>query len=132
MGRRWGVVFSCSLAALEDPGCESSDHHICGEGLPRKRNTLSVGFVRTGLRPGIPGGVFAVDCEMCFTIRGLEVAKVCVVISDGATVFETYVRRTSPVLDYNTSFSGVMADNLRKLKDVQKVLLCYSPPRSCW
>ncbi|XP_077528298.1 RNA exonuclease 1 homolog [Haemaphysalis longicornis] len=126
-GRRWGGVFSCCQAALEHPGCESSDYHVCAEGLPRKRNTLPRGFVRTRLRPGIVGGVFAVDCEMCFTIRGLEVAKVCVVSWDGATVFETYVRPTSPVLDYNTSFSGVTAEHLSNvqttLKDVQKVLL---------
>ncbi|XP_077544038.1 RNA exonuclease 1 homolog [Haemaphysalis longicornis] len=126
-GRRWGRVFSCCQAALEHPGCESSDYHVCAEGLPRKRNTLARGFVRTPLRPGIAGGVFAVDCEMCFTIRGLEVAKVSVVSWDGATAFETYVRPTSPVLDYNTSFSGVTAEHLRNvqttLKDVQKVLL---------
>ncbi|KAH9360682.1 hypothetical protein HPB48_004814 [Haemaphysalis longicornis] len=126
-GRRWGGVFSCCQAALEHAGCESSDYHICAEGLPRKRNTLPRGFVRTRSQPGITGGVFAVDCEMCFTIRGLEVAKVCVVSWDGATVFETYVRPTSPVLDYNTSFSGVTAEHLSNvqttLKDVQKVLL---------
>lgn len=71
--------------------------------------------------------MYALDCEMCFTIRGLEVAKVTVVGADGATVYDAYVRPGSPVLDYNTAFSGVTAEHLRNvrtsLQDVQAVLL---------
>ncbi|KAH9360822.1 hypothetical protein HPB48_009384 [Haemaphysalis longicornis] len=64
---------------------------------------------------------------MCFTIRGFEVARVSVVDCNGTTVYDSYVRPGSPVLDYNTAFSGITAAHLRNvhttLQDVQAALL---------
>ncbi|KAH9360567.1 hypothetical protein HPB48_012946 [Haemaphysalis longicornis] len=64
---------------------------------------------------------------MCFTIRGFEVARVSVVDCNGTTVYDSYVKPGSPVLDYNTAFSGITAAHLRNvhttLQDGQSVLL---------
>ncbi|XP_029822395.2 putative exonuclease GOR isoform X1 [Ixodes scapularis] len=125
-GRRTGAEFGCCGASAEEPGCERSDYHVCAQGA-RGEEGPARGFVRTRPRSHGGGGVYALDCEMCFTIRGLEVAKVTVVGADGATVYDAYVRPGSPVLDYNTAFSGVTAEHLRNvrttLQDVQAVLL---------
>ncbi|XP_037282204.2 putative exonuclease GOR isoform X1 [Rhipicephalus microplus] len=126
-GRRGLAEFSCCGATGDEPGCERSDYHVCAQGARGECDAPARGFVRTRPRHGVAGGVYALDCEMCFTIRGLEVAKVSVVGSNGATVYDSYVRPGSPVLDYNTAFSGVTADHLRNvrttLQDVQAVLL---------
>ncbi|XP_077545477.1 putative exonuclease GOR [Haemaphysalis longicornis] len=120
-------VFSCCGSSAKNPGCQLSEYHICTVGIPRKSNTPAHGFVRTRPRPGATGGVYALDCEMCFTIRGLEVTKVSVVGWDGTPVYESYVRPSSPVLDYITAISGVTAEHLRnvqtRLQDVQAALL---------
>ncbi|KAH9384632.1 putative exonuclease GOR isoform X1 [Haemaphysalis longicornis] len=127
-GRRNATEFSCCGASADEPGCERSEYHVCAQGARgESRDAPARGFVRTRPRHGVAGGVYALDCEMCFTIRGLEVTKVSVVGSNGATVYDSYVRPGSPVLDYNTAFSGVTAEHLRNvrttLQDVQAVLL---------
>ncbi|XP_077551138.1 putative exonuclease GOR [Haemaphysalis longicornis] len=125
--RRCRGVFSCCGSSAQKPGCQLSEYHICTVGIPRKKNTPAHGFVRTRPRPGATGGVYALDCEMCFTIRGLEATKVSVVGWDGTPVYESYVRPSSPVLDYITAISGVTAKHLRnvqtRLQDVQAALL---------
>lgn len=126
-GWRIGRVFSCCRRSVDEPGCECSQYHVCAQGVRKSRDMPAGGFVRTRSRHGVTGGVFALDCEMCFTIRGLEVVKVSVVGWNGVTVYDSYVKPGSPVLDYNTPFSGVTAETLRNvrttLQDVQSVLL---------
>ncbi|XP_077545452.1 putative exonuclease GOR [Haemaphysalis longicornis] len=99
----------------------------CRVGIPKKKNTSAHGFVRRKPRPGATGGVYALDCEMCFTIRGLEVTKVSLVGWDGTPVYESYVRPSSSVLDYITAISGVTVEHLcnvqTRLQDVQATLL---------
>ncbi|XP_077533975.1 putative exonuclease GOR [Haemaphysalis longicornis] len=119
--------FSCCGASASQPGCKSAYHHICSIGALDEWNTTSVGFVQTGRGHGVSGGVFALDCEMCFTIRGFEATRVSVVDWEGIAVYDTYVIPGRPVLDYNTAFSGVTAEHLRNvrttLQDVQAELL---------
>ncbi|XP_077548339.1 exonuclease GOR-like [Haemaphysalis longicornis] len=126
-GWRIGRIFSCCRRSVDELGCQRSQYHVCAQGLRKRRDMPAGGFVRTRARYGVTGGVFALDCEMCFTIRGLEVVKVSVVGWNGVTVYDSYVKPGSPVLDYNTPFSGVTAETLRNvrttLQDVQSVLL---------
>ncbi|XP_077544780.1 putative exonuclease GOR [Haemaphysalis longicornis] len=125
-GRCSAIGFSCCGAPADHPGCNSSYYHVCPLGARDKWDTAELAFVRTRRRNGGAREVFALDCEMCFTIRGFEVARVSVVDCDGATVYDSYVRPGSRVLDYNTPFSGITADHLRNvrttLQDVQAVL----------
>lgn len=75
--------------------------------------------------------VFALDCEMCFTGRGLELAKVTVVAHDGSLVYEKFVQPESEIIDYNTRFSGIKASdfhptnqqNIRSVQQVQRDLV---------
>lgn len=76
-------------------------------------------------------GVYALDCEMSYTGRGLELTKVTVVAVDGSLVYEKLVKPDIEIVDYNTRYSGVTeADfsdprNYATLKQVQKDLLKF-------
>ncbi|XP_077544734.1 exonuclease GOR-like [Haemaphysalis longicornis] len=126
-GRCSTIGFSCCGAPADHPGCNSSYYHVCPLGARDKWDTAALAFVCSRRRHGGAREVFALDCEMCFTIRGFEVARVSVVDCNGTTVYDSYVRPGSPVLDYNTAFSGITAAHLRNvhttLQDVQAALL---------
>ena len=88
------------------------------------------GFVRTMAKSPPPDanyGVYALDCEMCYTTEGPELTRVTVISSDCKTVYETLVKPDNPILDYNTRFSGITEEDLANVKttirDVQAVLL---------
>lgn len=49
-------------------------------------------------------GVYALDCEMCYTTVGLELTRVTVVDRDLNTVYESLVKPGNPVIDYNTRY----------------------------
>lgn len=88
------------------------------------------GFVRTMAKTPPPDGnygVYALDCEMCYTTEGPELTRVTVISSDCKTVYETLVMPDNPILDHNTRFSGITEEDLLNVKttirDVQAVLL---------
>ncbi|XP_055587909.1 RNA exonuclease 1 homolog isoform X2 [Uranotaenia lowii] len=76
-------------------------------------------------------GVFALDCEMSYTGRGLELTKVTVVSADGSLKYEKLVKPDIEIVDYNTRFSGVTEADFADpgsyvtLKQVQKDLLKF-------
>ena len=70
--------------------------------------------------------LFAMDCEMCSTCLGLELARVSLVGVDRAVVLDMLVLPTNPVLDYNTQFSGITAEILA---DVTATVDPPPPPR---
>ncbi|KAI1230473.1 hypothetical protein IHE44_0009932 [Lamprotornis superbus] len=88
------------------------------------------GFVKTFEKlpttDGYPG-IYALDCEMCYTKQGLELTRVTVINSELKVVYDTFVKPDSKVVDYNTRFSGVTEEDLENtsitLRDVQAVLL---------
>ncbi|CAB1455619.1 unnamed protein product [Pleuronectes platessa] len=79
------------------------------------------------LPPDGNGGVFALDCEMCYTKQGLELTRVTVVDAEMKVIYDTFVKPITKVVDYNTRFSGVTQEDLESttitLRDVQAVLL---------
>lgn len=101
--------------------------------LPRVPTRGSIPVRHSGLEfaclPRRHGGtreVFALDCKMCFTIHGFEVARVSLVDCNGTAVYYSYVRPGSPVLGYNTTFGAITEAHLRNvnttLQDVQVAL----------
>ncbi|KAG1706986.1 RNA exonuclease 1 [Nymphon striatum] len=87
------------------------------------------GFVRTADKntPEKELKAYAVDCEMCITVSGLELAHVTVVNKNLEVVYDTFVKPPRPIIDYNTNFSGITENDLEgvhtTLKDVQNKLL---------
>lgn len=66
--------------------------------------------------------IYALDTEMLFTGRGLEVGKVSVISIDGCLVYETLVQPERPVVDYNTRFSGLSQEDYVKKGSICKTV----------
>ncbi|BES95832.1 unnamed protein product [Nesidiocoris tenuis] len=124
--------YTCCKAKKFTKGCTTAKLHVWSGVDPGKNGPFD-GYVRTRPRKTAPVdgnyGVYALDCEMCYTTAGLELTKISVVAHDGRLVYDTYVRPESLIIDYNTRFSGVTAKDLNKrtklLKDVQNDLMGF-------
>ncbi|XP_021926874.1 uncharacterized protein LOC110833298 isoform X3 [Zootermopsis nevadensis] len=125
--------YSCCRGKPSTRGCTTGKLHVWN-GVGPGINGPFDGYVRTRLRKTPPPdgnfGVYALDCEMCFTTRGLELTKVTVVAADGRLVYDCLVRPENFIIDYNTRFSGITARDLSKratksLRDVQNDLMGF-------
>uniref|UniRef100_A0A3B4ZP67 Uncharacterized LOC103375798 n=1 Tax=Stegastes partitus TaxID=144197 RepID=A0A3B4ZP67_9TELE len=117
--------YSCCEGVMGTPGCHTFKLHV--------HDSLSLdGFVSTGSRrppdTSCPG-VYSLDCEMCYTIHGLELSRVTVVNSSLQVVYDTFVRPDNEVIDYNTRFSGISEEDVKgthtSLREVQETLLSF-------
>jgi len=116
-------------------GCCSAPAHVWS-GLPQATGIIGplMGYVKTKHRKTYPAngnfGLYALDCEMCYTGLGLELVKVTVVGIDGRRVYESLVYPENEVIDFNTRFSGITAKDLdsgqcKNLKEVQNDLMGF-------
>lgn len=130
-------VYTCcgARAGRQGRGCTSTSQHVW-TGIPSQGGIQGPldGYVKTKHRKSYPAngnfGVYGLDCEMCYTLNGLELTKVTVVGIDGRLVYETLVLPEADIIDYNTRFSGVAAKDLEKgptknLKEVQNDLMGF-------
>uniref|UniRef100_G1Q745 Exonuclease domain-containing protein n=1 Tax=Myotis lucifugus TaxID=59463 RepID=G1Q745_MYOLU len=121
----WQIQYTCCSAPIGSPGCQVARQHV----QDGRQQDLQ-GFVHTShkeLPPGAHPGIYALDCEMCYTTSGLELTRVSVVDSALRLVYDTFVRPDRDIVDYNTRFSGVTAAHLAhtstSIRDVQAALL---------
>lgn len=104
-------IFLCCKSS-DDTGCVTSDSHVF-DGL---KEHLMEGY-QTTLPPESDDdprslAVYALDCEMCYTTKGLELTRVTIVDIDSKTVYESFVKPLNPIIDYNTRFSGITKDQM--------------------
>ncbi|KAM7019119.1 uncharacterized protein LKV04_009733 [Tautogolabrus adspersus] len=117
--------YSCCEGVMGAPGCQVFKLHV--------HDSLSLdGFVTTIPRKSPDRscpGVYSLDCEMCYTIHGLELSRVTVVNSSLQVVYDTFVRPDNEVIDYNTRFSGISENDVKgnhtSLREVQEALLSF-------
>ncbi|KAL3272904.1 hypothetical protein HHI36_014363 [Cryptolaemus montrouzieri] len=129
-------LYTCCKQVPGSAGCSIGRLHVWN-GLDAGLNDSLDGFVKTKPRKPKRGsyGIYALDCEMCFTIKGLELCKVTVVGMDGRLVYNHFVRPDSEVIDFNTRFSGVTERdiyqiNTKTLREVQRDILGFVNDRT--
>uniref|UniRef100_A0A8C8E4C4 Exonuclease domain-containing protein n=1 Tax=Otus sunia TaxID=257818 RepID=A0A8C8E4C4_9STRI len=88
------------------------------------------GFTKTDIKsPPLDGkyGVYALNCEMCYTTHGLELTRVTVVDAKLQVVYDSFVKPDGKVVDCDKRLSGVTKDDLKKtttsFQSVQAILL---------
>lgn len=71
--------------------------------------------------------LFAIDCEMCYTEKGLELARISLIDHLHRPLYDSLVKPHNPITDYNTRFSGLTAENMKDvtttIEDVQQKIL---------
>ena len=115
-------LWNCCDGSADSDGCQVAKAHVT--------DTLDYnnmrGFVSTMDKNG-SGRVFALDCEMCNTTKGNELTRVTVIDFTGETCYESLVKPDSPIIDYNTRFSGITEEDMEgvttTIRDVQAHLL---------
>ncbi|CAF1097355.1 unnamed protein product [Adineta steineri] len=121
-------VYSCCSSKTNSVGCAVSEYHV----NESDDTQLLSGYVKTQpIRKQLTAdegyGIFALDCEMCYTINGLELVRVSVINHKLQSIYETLVKPHRQVLDYNTRWSGITERQLHDcnvtLEDVQRHLL---------
>ncbi|XP_037091935.1 putative exonuclease GOR [Pollicipes pollicipes] len=124
--------YACCGGRPGGRGCSTAPCHVWSGLLPGLNGPLK-GYVRSRRRRVPPAdsnyGVYALDCEMCYTGQGLELARVSVVGLNGKRVYDALVKPDRPVVDYNTRFSGITARQLdratKTLRAVQSDLMGF-------
>ncbi|XP_043945433.1 RNA exonuclease 5 [Protopterus annectens] len=82
-------------------------------------------FIHTGCTGPVTDNspLFGLDCEMCLTENGSELARISVVDAGGCCVMDELVKPKARIINYLTRFSGITRKMLRhvktRLKDVQ-------------
>ncbi|XP_071438999.1 RNA exonuclease 1 homolog isoform X2 [Hetaerina americana] len=116
--------YSCCQGEARSEGCTMWACHVSDMFDPDNLR----GFVQTLEKPNAtPGKIFALDCEMCYTTGGLELARVTIINYKGECVYDSLVKPEKTVLDYVTRYSGldeaIMKKAKRTILDIQATLL---------
>ncbi|PWW76954.1 hypothetical protein C7212DRAFT_357405 [Tuber magnatum] len=100
-------VYSCCRRVAGGPGCATAENHVF-KVSEAKRLAASWPFVRTPSPANPTADTICVDCEMCYTTRGMELIRItATAFPTGAIVMDALVRPFGEILDLNTRFSGV-------------------------
>lgn len=133
LGRGYETCFFCCNGDFDQPGCE-----LCDEGHVHQSNKWSdnEGFLK--FLPPLPSSsddqqsnaksnVYALDCEMVYTTKGLELARLSVINAQLEVVLDKLVKPDEPIIDCNSRFSGLQLDQIEQatehLTDIQLALL---------
>ncbi|XP_057321368.1 RNA exonuclease 5 [Microplitis mediator] len=116
-----------SLSQLIDENCPV---RWPGALASKYRNYIFTKDVYLEVTPKSP--MFGLDCEMCLTTNGSELARICIVNEDMDVVYETLVKPENKITNYLTEYSGItekLLDNVTtKLSDVQEKIRELLPP----
>ncbi|RDD42792.1 RNA exonuclease 1-like protein [Trichoplax sp. H2] len=117
-------AYSCCDRPVGRTGCTTYKNHVF-----RYYGDMSSGYVTTASSITAGIGVYALDCEMCYTSNGMELCRITLIDHNIKIICDTLVKPSGRVIDYNTRFSGVTESDMEginvTLRDVQATLLSY-------
>ncbi|OWZ09276.1 uclease [Phytophthora megakarya] len=75
--------------------------------------------------------LLAIDCEMCRTVKGVELTRLTLVDGNERVLLDEYVRPKNPIVDYCTQYSGITCEIMEattmRLADIQEKFLTIVP-----
>lgn len=116
--------YTCCDGTSSSSGCSISPYHVFEQDWEKNS-----GYMSTLSKPYMESnpGIYALDCEMCYTTGGIELTRVTVIKEDLSVAYETLVKPANKILDYNTRFSGITEEDLKgvttSILQVQATLL---------
>ncbi|KAI1167662.1 hypothetical protein F5B18DRAFT_396993 [Nemania serpens] len=112
--------YKCCQKSYDDEsgGCTVAQHHVFKTTDP-KRFASVLNFANTPTNPEVPKDrAVSFDCEMGYTVYGLELVRLTVVSwPGGETLLDILVRPVGEVLDLNTRFSGVRPEDMASAEE---------------
>lgn len=96
----------------DDTGCVTSNTHVCEQTLETEMEGFQTTMEPESNSDSRSYAVYALDCEMCYTTKGLELTRVTIVDVECKTVYESLVKPLNTIIDYNTRFSGITKDQM--------------------
>lgn len=103
----------CGQEIGDSAGCAQAKHHVFKVSDP-KRLAAILNYAETPANPGIPSDrVVCFDCEMCYTVNGLELVRLTATSWPGGDeLLDVLVLPLGQILDLNSRFSGVWPEDL--------------------
>lgn len=103
--------YSCCRQEIGTSGCTTADSHVFKvHDVKRLASVLQWEDTPENPAAGIDRAV-VFDCEMCFTVMGMELIRLTALSwPKGEALLDVLVKPIGPILDLNTRFSGVGAE----------------------
>jgi RNA exonuclease 1 len=100
-------TFTCCQGELGARGCSRGPHVFKEESFQELHQRIP--FVELDDKSEGHMDVVALDCEMSYTMGGMELVRVTIVDWNGKTLLDELCKTQFPVLDLNTRFSGIVS-----------------------
>lgn len=110
----WESRYSCCSSDLSVKGCCVADFHVTDSLCLSELESFIETPPSSGASDPRSRRVYALDCEMVYTTRGLCLARISVVDIKDDLALDILVRPRYPIVDCNTRFSGLTKDQLEK------------------
>ncbi|KHN79551.1 RNA exonuclease 1 -like protein [Toxocara canis] len=111
-GGAWESRYSCCSSDLTVKGCCVADYHVTDTAPKSELLTFRETPSPSGPNDARSFKVYALDCEMVYTPLGLSLARISVVDMNDDLVLDVLVRPKYRIIDCNTRFSGLTAEQL--------------------
>ncbi|CAB3403248.1 unnamed protein product [Caenorhabditis bovis] len=105
-------VHACCKEDWSHEGCKLSDIHVFDQQPKSELDKFIATPPPTGPNDPRSKKMFAIDCEMVYTMRGPALARLSVVDINNVSVLDVRVKPPGEVLDANTEFSGLTIDEV--------------------
>ncbi|KAK3365670.1 hypothetical protein B0T24DRAFT_395448 [Lasiosphaeria ovina] len=107
----------CGQQVGESTGCTTGETHVFKAPSPSRLAAL-LPFAETPPNPLAPKDrAVCFDCEMCYTVHGLELVRLTATSwPDGKELLDVLVHPVGEILDLNSRFSGILAEDIVNAK----------------